>query len=180
MANLIPQAAKRSITIEYWVRVVSVWFVLFGVAALTLAVLNAPIYLLIKNQLQTHSSLFSDANEQNTSYEKIEAEIVAANDNATLLISMRNSDAVVPYIMQIESLSNERITLKSFNVSRKGTAVSSVSLTGVAVDRASLVAFSRAIEDSEAFLEASIPLSNLAKDSDIPFTITAVLVTEES
>jgi len=180
MANLIPPAAKRSIKIEYWVRVVSVWLMLFSVAALTLAVLNAPVHLLIQSQLQTHGSLFDDANEQNTSYEKIEAEIVKANDNATLLIGIRAVDSIVPYIEQIESLSNEKITLNTFSVTRKGTKVSAVSLTGVAVDRASLVEFSRAIENSDTYSEASIPLSNLAKDSDIPFTINAVLATAES
>ncbi len=180
MANLIPPAAKRSIKIEYWVRVVSVWAVLFGVAALTLAVLNAPVYLLIKSQLQTHSGSFNDAHEQNSSNEKIEAEILAANDNAALLIGMKNIKPVVPYVTEIESYVNEKITLNTFSVSRTGTAVSSVSLTGVAVDRASLVEFSRAIENSDTFSEASIPLSNLAKDSNIPFTINAVIATDES
>ncbi len=180
MANLIPQAAKRSIKIEYWIRVFSVWFVLFGIAALTLAVLNAPVYLLIGSQLETYSGLFEDANEQNTSYEKIEAEIVSANDNATLLIGMRNIDPVVPYIEQIESFVNTKITLTTFNVTRTNNAVSSVIISGMAVDRASLVDFSRAIESSDTFLEASIPLSNLAKDRDIPFTINAILTTDES
>lgn len=179
MANLIPQTAKRSITIEYWIRVISVWFVLFGVAALTVAVLNVPVYFLIQSQLHTHSTLFSDAHEQNTSYEKIEAEIVKANDTATLLIGMKNIDPIVPLITKIESLKNQKITLTSFSVTRNAsTELNSLSIIGVAVDRTSLVDFSRAIEATDTFSEASIPLSNLAKDKDIPFTINAVLSVE--
>jgi hypothetical protein len=175
MANLIPPAAKKDILVEYWVRVTSVWFVLLGMAALTLAVLNVPVYVLIQNQLQTYSALYSDASEQNTSFEKIENEIKVANNIAALLVKIREVNGLTPYVEQIQSFVNKEISITSFDMVRVEGVPAGVNISGVADNRQSLVAFSQAIEASEDFKSAEIPLSNLAKDSNIPFTVTAVL-----
>lgn len=178
MANLIPPAAKRNILIEYWVRVVSVWFFLLGAAALVLAILNVPVYVLIQNQLQAHSSLYNDASDQNTSFEIVETDIERANNTATLLATGRTVQPLIPYVEEIESLTTTEVVITSLDLTRtEGAALDSISITGVAATRESLVAFSQGIEAAENFVSAEIPLSNLAKESNIPFTITAVVNT---
>jgi len=175
MANLIPPQAKKNIIIEYWIRAVSVWFALLGVASLTMAVLNVPVYILIQNQLQSYSSLYNDADAQNTSFEQIESGIVLANTTAVLLSNNLKSESIVPYINQIDNLANSKISIQSLKLIRSGVNLEEVQIQGVADDRESLVAFSDAIESAEDFTKADIPLSNLAKDKDIPFTIDAQL-----
>ena len=180
MANLIPPAAKQDILTEYWVRIASVWFILLGAAALTLAVLHVPVYVLIQNQLQTYSSLYDNAAEESTSFEKAEAEIVRANDTVTLLATARNVRPLVPYVSEIEALAGSAIEINSLTMSRTGTVLESIQVSGVAASREALVSFSQAVEAADNFTSAEIPLSNLAKDSNIPFTINVLLVKDSA
>lgn len=175
MANLIPTEAKRQITLEYWIRVASVWLCLLGAAALTIVVLNVPSYLLIQNQLQAFGSKYANASMQQTSFEKVETDITRANNAAVLLASTNKFQAMVPVVEKIEALTNEGIELSDFTVARKERAIESVEVRGVARDRESLVLFSNTIEADEDFVSADLPLSNLAKDSDIPFLLSVVL-----
>lgn len=160
---------------EYWIRVVSVWFSLLAVAALILAVLNVPVYILIQNQLQTYSSLYEDASAQNTSFEQIESEIVLANNTAVLLATAQKVDPIVKYLELVDANTNENVTLNSYKLLRTGNVIGDIVISGVAADRESLVDFSSSLEDIEDFVSAEIPLSNLAKDRNIPFTINVVL-----
>lgn len=180
MANLIPPQAKKSILVEYWVRAVSVWLVLLGVAALALAVLNVPVYILIQNQLQTYNNLYDDASAQNTSFEQIESDIVLANNTAVLLSKASDINPLLPQIEAIERLAGEGISVNSFNLVREDTQLPEIQISGVAADRESLVQFSRDLEATSDFSSAEIPLSNLAKDSNIPFTINIILATANS
>jgi len=175
MANLIPPQAKRNIMIEYWVRVVSVWLGLLGTAALTIAALNVPVYILIQNQLQTYNSVYEEASAQKTSFEKIEADIVLANNTAVLLATARNVHPLVMFIEEIERIASEAVDINNFILKRKGNTLESIQVSGVATNRETLLRFSDDMEAHDAFLSAEIPLSNLAKDSNIPFTVNVIV-----
>ena len=175
MANLIPPAAKRGVQIEYWVRVSSVWLALFGTAALAIAALNVPIYILVNSQSNTYAGLQSKAEEQDTSFVKIEADIKWANNAAVLLASAKELVPLGDYIKVIDSYQTDKVVIDSYDLTRSDAgAVDSIKISGTAIDRESLVALSTALESDERFSSAEIPLSNLAKDSNIPFTINVV------
>lgn len=179
MANLIPPYAKKSVVIEYWIRVCSVWFILLGAAALAVASLNVPVYMLIQNQQLINAGMFTDASDQKTSFEKIESEIMAANNTAALLATVKQTTPLNQYVQDIEALANESITVDSYQFSKDNGTLTEVIISGTAANRSSLLDLSDALESDSRFASAEIPLSNLAKDSDIPFMITIVLASEQ-
>lgn len=175
MANLVPPIAKKRITFEYWTRVISVWLGLGGMVAFILAALNAPVYLLIVNQLDAFSSRYADASNQQASFAATETKIVTANNTATLLATMNTVSPLVPFVTELQSLTGSAVTISSYRLNRTGVAIKAVDISGTAADRASLVEFSERVKASELFVEAEIPLSNLAKDRDIPFQISVII-----
>lgn len=180
MANLIPPEAKKRIKVEYWTRVVSVWLGLLGFGALILVALNVPVYILILNQLSAYTSQFANASTEQTSFEKIETQIVAANNTTALLATAQNVVPLVPLVERLKNLTNTGVTVNSYSLVRTGTVLESIRISGVADDRESLVEFSDRIEGDTTFVSAEIPLSNLAKDKDIPFTVNVVLAKDNS
>jgi len=64
MINLIPPAARRAVTIEYWTRVVIIWLCLFLLAVIIIAVLQLPSYVLIKSQLRAYEIDYLNAKSQ--------------------------------------------------------------------------------------------------------------------
>ncbi len=174
MANLIPPSAKKQVCVEYWVRVVSVWLFLVGTGLLVVAALNLPVYILIQSQLGTYTDKFNEANNQNSAFEKIESEIVESNEIAELLSGDRQTVSFVGLLKEFDVLASDAIDVTSFSFARDGTIIGTIHISGKAADRQSLVAFSEAIENHTLFESAEIPLSNLAKDRDIPFTITVI------
>ena len=175
MANLIPPAAKKHVLIEYWLRVTTIWFLLLGLAGLALGLLHVPVYILIQSQLTAIADTYAEAANQNTSFEMISAQISNANYASTLLASGQKVVALVPYVNKIDAAASDNVTINSYALERDGNVVSAIKLSGVAATRESLVAFSRALEAIPEFEQAEIPLSNLAKDSNIPFNLQVAL-----
>jgi hypothetical protein len=64
------------------------------------------------------------------------------------------------------------VQVESYAFERKGVALGKVVVSGVAANRTGLTAFKNAIESDKLFKLATIPLSELAKDKDIPFTLS--------
>ena len=75
-------------------------------------------------------------------------------------------------ISEIEKITTDGITINSYALSRKGDELNTIAVTGIAKTRANLSNFQSAIENNVLFKSASLPLSNLTKDKDIPFSIT--------
>lgn len=174
MINLIPPDARREISLEYWIRVVSVWMVLIGLALLMIALLKVPTLVLVRTQLNVFSSAYTEAKELNDSLQKAKAEIAYANDVAYLLSGESNTSVFVSIIEDLNSLSGSNVVISNFIIEQDETGISNIHIVGNAATRISLARFSDDVEAHPLFLKADVPLSNLAKDKDINFSITIV------
>lgn len=175
MANLIPPHAKKGVVSEYWIRVTSVWLIMLGIVALVVAVLNIPAYIMIQNQKLAYQDMFADANDKTDAFTAIEQEIIVANETVRLLSDINQDVALHTYVSLIDSLANGRVSIEHYDLIRSEGNLSTIKISGVADNREALVNLSDTIEADDYFISADIPLSNLAKDSDIPFSISVVL-----
>lgn len=172
MINLIPPDARTVITKEYWLRVVTVWLWLFAAALLIVAILNIPSYVLIQSQLSVFTEQYNQAQIKQGEFERSEIEIKTTNALAGHLAKHSSTTAFTTYLTELDALARAGIEITQFKFNVSDQAVESIGVVGIAVDRASLTAFSDAVEDHRFFSEAQIPIANLAKDSDINFNIT--------
>lgn len=172
MINLIPPSAEKQVQREYWVRVASIWMILFGFAFAIVALLNVPVYILVRSQLDSFLQEYKEATDMTDTFIASEVAIANANEIVRLLAK---EDPVEPFsriLKEIEGLRGASITILDFTISRTENVLDPIVVSGVANSRLELSEFRDAIEESEFFASAQLPLSNLAKDKDIPFTIT--------
>lgn len=172
MINLIPPSAEKLVHREYWIRVSSVWMILFGFAFLIISLLNLPVYVLVQSQLNSFLEEYKEATDETASFIESEVAVANANEIARLLAKQDSVEPFSHLIEELDLLTSNNVTILDFQIVRKENALDPIVITGVANSRLALSEFRDAIENNPLFLSAALPLSNLAKDKDIPFTIT--------
>jgi hypothetical protein len=178
MINLLPPHAQKKVQIEYWIRVCSVWIFLLGVACIIVGSLLVPSLVLVQSQLKVYSGEYQNASSQNDLYENLEQEVRVANDTAAHLVSSDKNVLFSSLISEVEEVADRTVLIKSISLSRTKELVESIQISGEAVSRSALVEFRDELESSPLFISAALPLSNLAKDKDVPFSITIVINNE--
>ncbi len=180
MINLIPPAAKKKIIVEYWLRVLSVWCMLLAAALVAAICIMLPPYVLINSQVSVYKASADEAARKIADYEEVSTMLVRASTQARMVIDESESELISEYLSTVESLEKPGIVLSEIRVARSATGFEPLFVAGVATDRQSLAAFRDRLLELETVSEVDLPLSNLAKDRDISFSLSAVLVNEET
>jgi hypothetical protein len=173
MTNLIPPQAHTQVKNEYRLRVLTVWMILFGSACLIVAVLNVPLYVLIRGQLDAYLTEYAQANVESESFKGSEVAVTRANTIGILLSGTKKQEVLSEVIAEIEAQSGVGISLTEISLSRtEAGALNPILIKGIANSRLSLTTFQENLEKHPLFKKANLPLSNLAQDRDISFNIT--------
>jgi hypothetical protein len=180
MINLIPQKAKRRILIEYWFRVITVWLILWASALFIGAVIIFPAYVLVGHQVSVYEESAAEASEKVASYENVSKSLVQASQQAKVIMDESEVQIFSYYIKLIEGLQSEGIQVSKIKLNRDNGEIAPVVLVGVARDRKTLASFRDRLLEEEQIISVDLPISNLASDSDINFTITVVLANKDS
>lgn len=175
MINLIPSNAKKSITIEYWLRVCTSWFVLWAVTLFVSVIVLVPAYVLINIQVSVYESSAKIAQESVTSYEEVSKNLKQASEQAKLIVNSDDDTNIYAYVDLFEQLQDSSIMITKVAVNRTEKGVAPVTVDGRAVDRESLAAFRDRLLAEESVSSVDLPISNLAKDRDIQFTLTVTM-----
>jgi hypothetical protein len=180
MINLIPPHARKTVKIEYWVRVGTVWTILVAIGLLIAAVFFLPSYVLIKSQLSAYESSYNEASASDASYQGLESEVQLANAQAQRLLTNEATYSFTSILDELELLTTEAIEVEEITMERSETLeLKQFTIRGTAATRIDLVAYRDAIEAHSFFTSAELPISNLAKDRDVPFSVT-VTVTQSN
>lgn len=175
MINLIPKAARNKVKLEYWVRVASVWSFLFAAALLAATTLMIPLYILTTAELEAIQSERQRNLASEAEYTETQEAIEAANAlTARLIRSPQRIEAT-----RIVDTVNERIgggiELRNFILRGLDGKEVSVQVQGTAADRESLAAFRDRLERAPLFRTAHVPISDLAREVNLPFVVTLSL-----
>ncbi len=179
MINLIPPKAKRSITIEYWLRVISVWFFTFSVAFAVGASLMVPTYVLITLQVSAFSDSAASASEKLATLKDVSKDLNLASQEARALIDGLRFSQMSGYVTLFRDLETNEVTLSQISIDRTKDGVAPVRLAGNAANRQALAAFRDHLLAVPQVASVDLPISNLAKDKDIPFNLTVAIKTHE-
>mgnify|MGYP000977584882 CR=1 FL=1 len=175
MANLIPQTAKKSVLVEYWTRVVSVWLILWSVALIAGAGVLLPAYVLITERVDIFKESAVAASEKVTTYESASVALEEASKQAKVIIDESKIVTFSEHISLFEELQGLGIQISQIKLSRIEKDIAPVILNGTASDRNIFVGFRDRLRESEYIESVDFPISNLAKDKDIKFTMTVVM-----
>jgi hypothetical protein len=180
MINLIPPIAKKSIATEYWVRVVTVWLWLLTGSAFIGAVLLLPVYVLIDTQIAAYRDSANAAIQQIATFENVSLELARSTKQAQLIMGSDDQVHFSQLIYEIRSLEGQGVALSQIEISRALVGVSPILITGQADDRRSLSNFRDRLLANQNVEAVDFPISNLAKDSDIPFSMMVTIRNQTS
>lgn len=175
MINLIPQSAKKQIVLEYWLRVITVWLLLFSITAAIGTALMFPVYILIKSQTDVYRESANAAVQKIAVFENVSEDLIRSSQQAKMVLDRKNEQPLSKYIKLFGTLENASLELSGISVTRGATGVDNVQIAGTAVDRKALADFRDQLLALEEVEKVDFPIANLAKDKDISFNMVVTL-----
>ncbi len=178
MFNLLPETFKEKIKAEYKLRrlVLILAFVIFIQSSFLIFLFPSWLISLYKEK------------EVASQIEEINKSSVAANANSiSSIIKSTNSKLkvinntleyprLIPFVDTVISKKSENIHLIGILYSGTGRSTATLSIEGISSTREALVSFVKNLEKSGMFRKVDLPVSNLAKDKDIKFSMSLTIV----
>lgn len=175
MINLIPQAAKKNIVTEYWVRVLSTWLMLWAFALFCGAGILFPAYILVSSQVSIYEESAAQALQKVADYDSASVELVRASQQAREALLQIETKPVTSYVELFTGLQGAEIRFSQLNITRAEKDLQPVSITGSATNRQALASFRDRLLAHPLITEVDLPISNLATDKNIQFSITVTM-----
>ncbi|MFA5936387.1 MAG: hypothetical protein WC822_00750 [Candidatus Paceibacterota bacterium] len=178
MINLIPNEEKKKITRDFYLRIITMIFVMLGSSVLIASILIFPTYIVssvekkaINEKLETQKKDAIPLPDQDTMMV-----IKNLKDKLSLIENAQKnkfvfSQKVINEIV-LQKISGIKITEISYQNDLK--AGQKINISGKAQSRDILLAFRRALEDDTAFSKVDLPISNFIKGSNIKFYLTLI------
>ncbi len=179
MINLVPTNARKIVVTEYWIRVVSVWLFIVSVVSLMIMLLISPVYVLVTTSAKAYALTASEAAEKVAEYDLSVGALIKANVLAQKTFDLREVERFSSVISSLELLHGKDISIESFEFGRKDMTLAPVQVTGRATTRQALANFRDVLLSQSNVTDVFLPISNLAKDKDIQFSISIVFKPEE-
>jgi|AntRauTorcE11897_2_1112592.scaffolds.fasta_scaffold10942_3 hypothetical protein len=175
MINLIPRSAKKNIVTEYWVRVSSTWLLLWAFALVCGTAILFPAYIFVSSQVSVYEETAALASQKVADYESASVALVQASQQAREILQQSEIPSMSSYIDLFTSIQGSDITITRLSLIREESGLSPVSIIGSASDRQSLASFRDRMLAHPLITEVDLPISNLATDRNIQFSITVTM-----
>ncbi len=177
MINLIPTHARKTVKTEYLIRTASVWLILLGLAQVGVVILHIPVWVLLNSQHDLLLGTYPNAEAQAADVASAEATVTATNELARILSVVPTDPSLIALFELVDSYTTSQISLQRFSVVREDDAVvSKFVISGIAARREDLANFQATLKSEPRFSEVTLPISNLAKGEDLPFTIDVTVL----
>ncbi len=178
MINLIPPQAKKSIVTEYWIRVAATWMYLWAFTLVCCAAIVFPAYVNVHSQVAVYEDSAAQASAKVADYKTASVGLVRSSQQASTIINESRIPTFSKYFNLFESLQGSQISVSQVSVSRSMDGLEPIRIVGQAADRQSLASYRDRLLAQEVVTEVDLPISNLAQDRNIQFTLTLVMDNE--
>ena len=176
MINLIPTSARRRIRTEYWVRVLSVWALTLAAALAIVATLLLPPYVLVTSQEAAYADSAADVAAAVEAGDAAEAALADANAQARRVITSAEQPRFSDLFAIIEAAAPNSVVIDSVAFSRSSEGmIEPIRVQGVAATRQALATFRDALDAQPRVTGVELPISNLASDRDLTFSLTVTV-----
>ena len=177
MVNLIPRSAKKNVIIEYWLRVLTVWSILGSVTAVLFAITLIPVYVLVDARISAYEESATIASQKIASFENVSRDLARSSQQAQLIMTS-SGRSLSELVYSFGALEGSGVALSEVMVQRSAEGVAPVKLSGIARDRQALSDFRDKLLAEPGVASVDFPISNLAKDRDIQFSMTVTMTNQ--
>lgn len=175
MINLIPPKGRTTGRFEYWVRVCTVWSFLLAGVFIVASFLFVPSYVLIHSQIKALSIQAAEGGRDEVVYKEKEQIIQDINTIVGQLQKEEVQTDISEIIHAVNKAIHPGVTIARYEISREEMAIDAILIQGTASTREALATFKNTLERSALFETATVPISDLAREADLPFSITITL-----
>ncbi len=175
MINLIPPQGHKVVKREYTLRLGAALAFLFAGVLLLLSVALIPTYVLVGAQIEAFE--FETAQEVGDAeaLKNAEKEVRTMKNVLTQMKTTVTSTPMSKVIAEIQANAPKTIIFKNFSINTTKGVVTTVQVQGVSPTREALAQLKDALIASPIFEKAEVPISDLARETDLPFTLTVTL-----
>jgi Tfp pilus assembly protein PilN len=175
MINLIPPEGHRAVKREYLLRIGTVWAILFAGVFFAGAALSIPTYVLVRMQLESLTLSADESESTSAQFKHAEAIVRRTNDIALQLdIPMKGASAS-EIIRDVSQVAPRGVSITSLQLAKSADTFTTVQVQGIAPSRNALASFTDALNALPRVARAEVPISDLARDVDLPFALTIEL-----
>jgi hypothetical protein len=175
MINLIPKSAKKNIVTEYWVRVLSTWLMLWAFAIACGTAILFPSYILVSSQVTAYEDSADSASQKVADYESASVALIQASQQARDIVRQREAAPLSSYVDLFMNLQGTNIFIDQFSLVQEETSILPVRISGTATNRQALASFRDRMLAHPLITEVDLPISNLANDKDIVFSLIVTM-----
>ena len=176
--NLIPREVQRSLALRYYMSLATMFFFLAAIAIGLGALLLVPSYLLAKNTVES-SARYRAALEDTLGLKEkagVTDAMSALGERVSVLASYDAAPRTALALAAVGRDLPEGVSVTKMSLQITDTGAGTITVAGVAKARGALVSFVDALRADPLFQSVSIPVNQLATDTDIPFSLSFALV----
>lgn len=170
--NLLPKTEKDLLKKGLKHRSIIILMIAISASFAIGIIMLVPSYFLISGLIPGTAESQPEKNDSRDEILNLPEEI---NQKLNILRQNINQISVKESLSRIIGYMPKEISLNSISFSRnqafKGQSGTVISISGVAADRDSLVSFTTLLRESNAFAGVDMPVSSLAKGSNLPFSM---------
>lgn len=172
LQNLLQPEQKKELDIEYYVRLLTVTALMLTGAVIIGATALIPVYMQVIGEMSVNEEKYEMLKE-NIDDTKLLTDEVSRSSTMMALLEEKSSQ------VKLSTLLTEVLSVRPHGITITGFAFSATSKTlsilGIASTRDLVVPYAQTIETNKYFEKAPVPISNLAKNTNLDFQIAIVL-----
>ncbi|MFA6050672.1 MAG: PilN domain-containing protein [Candidatus Paceibacterota bacterium] len=171
MFTLLSEQQKKHLYSEYRLRLLSLIAFFFSALFLIAAALLLPSRIMLsieRGALESEKGMYETfATTQNSKV------LLSTLGEIKSMVSLATPDETKLYLVlqDVLTLRPSNVSIRSITYTRGVGAPSSITLQGVAGERADLISFFRTLEKDPQFSDGDLPVGSLAKESNVSYTI---------
>ncbi len=174
MVNLISTAEKRALTVRYYARLAALVLFLFSLGIGVNAILLIPSFILAGNEADAAHRFLGAAEQAVSLGGKGGAPGILAltTERVDILKTYARQPQTAAVLSAVTAAPLSGISLATIAIAPNASAAGTVSIAGTAATRSELIAFVDALKATPLFSGVSIPVSDLASQANVPFTLS--------
>lgn len=173
MFTFLPYEERQAVAKEYKKRLLLIYVAIVMFAGVAWIASLVPSYVLVTvRRDETLAQKASPAAVSSADASAlVEKEIALAKEKLSVLRPIISQQPMSFVLAKLFSRISQGISLSSISVGRAG-ANGTISISGIATTRDTLVSFSKTLEGEAFFKKVELPVSNFTRGKDVPFTMS--------
>lgn len=174
MLELLPNAQKKFIKKEYFLRLTAASLLFLLAAGILFLVFLSPSYFLSVEKWKIVNQEFENIKKSNINAddEDLQSDIKSSKEMLALLAPSANELSIKDLIAKIINKKSSGVIIEGLSADYSKNDQYQITIRGTSKNRELLKSFAENLRGGKEFNDVDLPISNFAKISDIDFNIT--------